>query len=202
MEAWQKEIILATRNPGKIREFSAAFAPLGWQLHGLPVDAPPVDEDGQTFEENACKKAETIMRRYGVPALADDSGLEVDALGGRPGVFSARYAGEGANDEKNNQKLLQEMAGVPDGQRQARFVCVLALAFPGRPTVWFRGECEGEILREIRGTGGFGYDPLFYLPSWGQTMAELDVEQKNRISHRAEALRKLADFLAKLPFSS
>jgi XTP/dITP diphosphohydrolase len=198
MEQNNKTIILATRNQGKIRELVPYFARIGWTLQGLPADAPLIIEDGLTFAENAHKKAETIARMYGMAALADDSGLEVDALGGRPGVYSARYAGENASDEMNNRKLLQEMVDVPVELRTARFVCVLALSIPGKRTLFFRGECEGRILREMRGTGGFGYDPLFYLPHLDKSMAELTVEQKNQISHRAQAMRKLTDYLVTL----
>lgn len=200
MDDKQKQILLATRNPGKVKEFAPYFTRIGWQLQGLPSDAPTVEEDGTTFAENAQKKADTIVRLYGMPTLADDSGLEVDALGGRPGVYSARYAGEEASDEMNNEKLLRELADVPAEHRTARFVCVLALAIPGRKTLLFRGECEGRILRDPRGDGGFGYDPLFYLPHLGKSMAELTLDEKNQISHRAKAMKKLTETLVTLTF--
>lgn len=187
----KRDILLATHNQGKIKEFSAYLARLGWQVQGLPDDAPPVVEDGLTFADNARKKAETMARHFHLPVLADDSGLEVEALHGQPGVHSARYAGEKATDEENNAKLLRELSGVPWERRTARFVCVLALAVPGKETQIFRGECDGRILREPRGDGGFGYDPLFYLPDLDKTMAELTLEEKNLISHRANALRQL-----------
>jgi XTP/dITP diphosphohydrolase len=189
------KLLLATRNQGKVREFAAFFAELGWEVEAVPEDAPEVIEDGTTFAANAIKKAETIARHTHKPALADDSGLEVEALEGRPGVYSARYAGEGASDAANNAKLLQELAGVPDGQRGARFVSAIALARPGQETLVSFGTVEGEILRERRGEGGFGYDPLFLVPAHAQTLAEISLEEKNRISHRAEALRAMIDML-------
>jgi XTP/dITP diphosphohydrolase len=191
----QPKILLATRNQGKVREFAHFFAELGWQVEAVPQDAPEVIEDGETFAANAIKKAEEICRLYHMPALADDSGLEVDALGGRPGVFSARFAGEGASDADNNAKLLKEMGNVPDGERQGRFVSAIAFARPGQETVVSFGRVEGEILREPRGDGGFGYDPLFLLPQLGKSMAEIPLEEKNRLSHRAHALRSLVDML-------
>lgn len=191
------ELVLATRNPGKVREMAALLADLGVTVRSLSdvPGAPEVEEDGRTFAENAVKKAETIARFTGLPALADDLGLEVDALGGAPGVFSARYAGEGASDAANNAKLLAALAGVPAERRTARYRCVLALAVPGMPTVTVEGVCEGRIAEQPRGTGGFGYDPLFYLPGRGKTMAELRPEEKNAISHRGQALRRLKALL-------
>lgn len=185
------KLLLATRNKGKIKEITEVFGVLGWEIEGLPPDAPEVIEDGTTFEENARKKAETIAALYQTAALADDSGLEVEALDGRPGVYSARYAGENANDEENNRKLLSEMADIPAADRHARFVCVLALARPGEATVTVRGECKGEILTKPMGTGGFGYDPLFFVQEYGKTLAELSLADKNKISHRAKAIRAL-----------
>jgi XTP/dITP diphosphohydrolase len=189
------KVILATQNQGKVREFSALLSELGWTITSLPDSAPIVVEDGTTFEENARKKAEETARALQLPVLADDSGLEVDALGDRPGVYSARYAGESATDQDNNNKLLKELAGVEDSKRTARFVCVLAFAVPGSETLLVRGECEGVLLKELRGEGGFGYDPLFYVPELGKTFAELSSEEKNRISHRAKALRSLLSLL-------
>lgn len=191
------ELVLATRNPGKVREMVTLLADLGVTVRSLSdvPGAPEVEEDGRTFAENAVKKAETIARFTGLPALADDSGLEVDALGGAPGVFSARYAGEGASDAANNAKLLAALAGVPPERRTARYRCVLALAVPGMPTVTVEGVCEGRIAEQPRGSGGFGYDPLFYLPHKGKTMAELAPEEKNAISHRGQALRRLKALL-------
>src|SRR5581483_7179055 len=174
-----RRIYVATSNPGKLRDFAAAA---GTELDIAPLpgigDAPAPAEDAPTFEGNARKKAEHYSRLYpGELVLADDSGLEVNALGGAPGVHSARYAAESAasnaDDAANNARLLREMEGVPDEARRARFVCVLTAG----------GEVEGRILREPRGTGGFGYDPLFYLPEIGKTMAELSAQEKAEVSH-------------------
>ena len=195
-------LVLATKNPGKVREFRALF----WDLPRLRVQAldelgklPDVVEDGKTFEENAIKKAREIAAATGQLVLADDSGLEVDALGGRPGVHSARYAGRQGNDEANNDKLLAELAHVPDGQRRARFRVVLVLADPNGPlgddVHIEEGVCEGEILRGRRGSDGFGYDPLFKPDGHEQSMAELPPEEKNSISHRASAAAKMRAFL-------
>jgi XTP/dITP diphosphohydrolase len=195
-------LLLATKNAGKIREFRALF----WDLPKLivkPADEvvtiPDVDEDGRTFEENAAKKAREIARVTGHLVLADDSGLEVDALGGRPGVYSARYAGRHGDDEGNNDKLLLELAGVPDEKRGARYRVVLALADPQGPLAeevhLETGVCEGVILRVRRGQNGFGYDPVFAPKAFDKTMAELSPEEKNEISHRAEAAAKMRKFL-------
>lgn len=189
-------ILLATRNQGKVKEFQAFFAELGWHVEPVSTDAPEVIEDGETFAANAQKKAETISRHYNQPALADDSGLEVDALKGRPGVYSARYAGENATDADNNAKLIQEMKDYdnPD-DRTARFVSAIAFARPGEETLTTFGTVEGRVLSEPRGEGGFGYDPLFFLPDLQKTLAEIPIEHKNRISHRAKALRNMVDTL-------
>ncbi|MBR8660818.1 MULTISPECIES: XTP/dITP diphosphatase [Brevibacillus] len=189
----RKKVVLATRNKGKVKEFNSLFAELGWE--GISLDAfegvPEVVEDGDTFEANALKKATTIATYLNMPAVGDDSGLEVDALGGRPGVYSARYAGEHASDEQNWRKLLDELRGVPAQQRTARFRCVLVLAEPGKEPVVAQGTCEGVIAEAPEGTNGFGYDPVFYLPDKGVTMAQLPPEEKNRISHRAMAMGNL-----------
>ncbi|MBO9610100.1 MAG: XTP/dITP diphosphatase [Paenibacillaceae bacterium] len=197
-------VLIATRNKGKAREFAAMFAELGKEvrsLHDYP-DMPEVAETGETFAANAYLKASAIARIAGVPVLADDSGLCVDALGGAPGVYSARYAGEHAADADNNAKLLRELAAIGAGDAAgrlspARFVCALALVDPvsGR-TVAAEGECAGWIVSEPRGEGGFGYDPLFCVPAYGKTMAELPAETKQRISHRAQALERLLAALA------
>ena len=189
------KIMLSTRNAGKAREFAKFFAELGWEVEPLPADAPEVIEDGNTFAANAIKKAEQISRLYHRPALADDSGLEVDALDGRPGVYSARYSGENATDAANNEKLLRELQGVPPEQRAARFVSAIVLARPGHETMVAFGTVEGQVLDAPRGEGGFGYDPLFLLPSADKTLAEIPIEHKNRISHRAHAMRNLIDML-------
>jgi XTP/dITP diphosphohydrolase len=155
-------------------------------------------EDGESFEENAAIKALHFCRLTGLPTLADDSGLEVDALDGAPGIFSSRYGGEGAGDEENCRKLLDAMKDVGEPGRTARFVCAVALAVDGEVRAAARGACEGTVLREKRGTGGFGYDPLFYFAPEGLTFAELPAEVKNRVSHRANALRAILPEIEKL----
>ena len=187
------EVVIATRNPGKFREIKAILSSLPLKFLSLEdfPDLPEVVEDGATFAENAGKKARTIAGSTGRLTVADDSGLTVDALQGRPGVFSSRYAGENATDGDRCQKLLEEMASIPEGKRQARFVCAMAVALPrGRMEV-VEGECRGRVTSAPRGKRGFGYDPIFFVPQFGKTMAELEPEEKNRISHRAQALEKL-----------
>jgi XTP/dITP diphosphohydrolase len=188
-----REIVIATRNPGKFREIGAILSPLHLKLLSLKdfPGLPETEENGATFVENAGKKARAIARLTKRLAIADDSGLAVDALGGQPGVLSARYAGENATDQERCQKLLDEMAGIPEGKRQATFVCALAVAFPGGKLQVVEGECRGWIAFAPRGKHGFGYDPIFFVPEFGQTMAELEPEVKNRTSHRARALEKL-----------
>ncbi|MFC4737475.1 XTP/dITP diphosphatase [Bacillus daqingensis] len=190
-----REIFIASNNKGKIKEFADFFREYDADVKSLAdlPEAIDVVEDGDTFEANAVKKAEEIGRRFNRAVLADDSGLEVDSLNGAPGIYSARYAGEAKSDEANNAKLLRELDGAAD--RRARFVCVLALYRPGRETVTVRGTAEGEIGTELHGEGGFGYDPLFYVPGEKRFMAELSREEKNRISHRADAVRKLREYL-------
>lgn len=192
------KLIVATGNLGKLREIREILEGtevLG--LHDLALDVEIV-EDGDTFTANAQKKAETICELMHLPVLADDSGLEVEALNGRPGVYSARFAGEDASDADNISKLLQEMNETPDNQRQARFVCVMCLAMPDGSLHTTRGEVKGEILREMRGENGFGYDPLFYIREYGKTFAELSAEEKNTISHRGKALLRMKEVLEKL----
>ena len=193
-------MVVATRNAGKLREIRAVLAPLGLEILSLEdfPEIPDVVEDGATFRENAVKKATETARRTGERTVADDSGLMVDALQGRPGVYSSRYAGENATDEERCMKVLAEMAGVPAGSRQAVFVCAIALAEPGGQAQVVEGECRGEIAFSPRGSEGFGYDPIFFLPEYGKTMAELPPEVKNRISHRARALEKLKVVLKNL----
>jgi XTP/dITP diphosphohydrolase len=192
-----KEVIIATKNPGKAKEFDEIFASRGISVRTLLdfPEIPEVAETGTTFEENAILKAESISREFDKMVIGDDSGLMVDALEGRPGIFSARYAGEPKNDDNNTDKVLSELQGVPDEKRTARFYCALAMAVPGQDTKTVAGTCEGRILEERRGTNGFGYDPIFYVPEKGCSMAELSSIQKNKISHRANALKKLADML-------
>lgn len=187
------EVIVATRNRGKIREFRDALKGLNLRIHGLGdfPDVPEIEEDGNSFTENALKKARFYSAVFGKLTLADDSGLEVDSLKGQPGVHSARYAGEKASSQENNQKLLREMQGVRISKRGARFRCVIAIKSPeGREAV-AEGSCRGRIGFKEKGRKGFGYDPLFILPRDGRTMAELSLEEKNKISHRGKALRKI-----------
>lgn len=193
-----RELLVASGNRGKILEIGKA---LGGCVDRILSAAdcpglPPVIEDGATFEDNALKKALSAALASGIPALADDSGLVVEALGGRPGVFSARYAGEGAGDAENNEKLLRELNGIPEEQRHASFHCVAALCLPDGTCSTFTGELHGIILAEPRGNGGFGYDPLFLVPGYGKTLAELSLDIKNGISHRGKALEKLRKFLS------
>jgi XTP/dITP diphosphohydrolase len=188
-----KEVIIATKNPGKAREFEHIFASRGIEVRTLLdfPEIPDVDETGSTFEENAILKAEAVSQALGKMVIGDDSGLMVDALEGRPGIYSARYAGEQKNDQNNTDKVLSELKGLPYEKRSARFYCALAVAVPGQETITVSGTCEGRILEEQRGTNGFGYDPVFYVPEKGLAMAELSSDEKNKISHRANALKKL-----------
>ena len=193
------EVVIATRNPGKLREIKEILGPLGLEVLSLRdfPEIPEILEDGQTFEENAVKKAEAIAQQTGRVAIADDSGLAVDALQGRPGVFSSRYAGENATDADRYRKLLKEMANVPEGKRGAAFICAVAIASPNGKVEVVKGECQGKIALAPKGSHGFGYDPVFSLPQLGMTMAALEPEVKNRISHRAKALEKLKLILPK-----
>ncbi|WP_111644591.1 XTP/dITP diphosphatase [Paranoxybacillus vitaminiphilus] len=188
-----KEVIIATKNAGKVKEFQTLFAEKGVEVKSLLdfENAPDVEETGETFAENAILKAETIANYLNKVVIADDSGLAVDALDGRPGVYSARYAGEHKNDKENIAKVLEELKGVPFEKRTARFHCALAVAVPRQRTVVVEGTCEGYIAETQTGTNGFGYDPIFYVPEKQKTMAELSKEEKNKISHRANALKKL-----------
>jgi len=190
-------ILVATRNLGKIREIADLLKDLPVELISLSEfpDLPDVVEDGETFEENALKKARTLARATGILSLADDSGLCIDALGGRPGVLSARYGGPDSTDEEKCLRVLDEMREVPDSQRTARFVCVLALVDVGGEEKLFRGTCEGSIIRELRGSEGFGYDPIFLYEDQGLTFAEMDRSSKNVVSHRGLALRRFAEYL-------
>ncbi|GED71073.1 non-canonical purine NTP pyrophosphatase [Brevibacillus reuszeri] len=193
----RRRVVLATRNQGKVKEFNRLFADLGWEGISLAEfeGVPEVIEDGETFEANALKKAIEISTYLNLPALGDDSGLEVDALDGRPGVYSARYAGEDATDEKNWRKLLDELESVPMEQRTARFRCTIAFVVPGAEPVITTGSCEGLIAREPKGTNGFGYDPVFYIPEMDKMMAQILPEEKNQISHRAKAMNRLLEVL-------
>lgn len=193
----EKEILIATRNQGKAKEFEALFQEKGYKVKTLLdyPDIPDVEETGTTFEENARLKAETIAKEFQTIVLADDSGLKVDALNGQPGVYSARYAGEAKSDASNNAKLLHELYDVKKEDRGAQFHCTLVLASPNKASLVVEGEVAGEIGTIPRGDNGFGYDPLFYVPELNKTMAELNPEEKNKVSHRAKAIEKLsADF--------
>jgi len=220
------EIVLATKNRGKLRELEKLLAPLGIKVVSIAdyLDFPEVVEDGKSFEENAVKKARIATKFTGRVTLADDSGLEVDYLGGAPGIYSARFAlvdckridctvqsnciragnkensrgGRTGIDRANNEKLLALLKEVPWEKRTARFRCVVAVAVPEGRVYTAEGTCEGYIVYEPRGEGGFGYDPLFYVPEYGKTFAELDMETKNRISHRGRALAGAVDILCQL----
>jgi XTP/dITP diphosphohydrolase len=196
---------MATRNAGKVRELRDLLQGLGIELLSLAdfPELPEIPEEGATFVENAGFKAKEVARLTNLPALADDSGLEVAALKGRPGVFSARYAQDRTQpalpgDADNWRKLLDEMAGVPWEQRGARFVCEIALALPDGRMYTAHGECGGQIALEPKGEHGFGYDPVFWVPAYGRTMAELGPEVKNRLSHRARALEALREILVSI----
>jgi XTP/dITP diphosphohydrolase len=189
-------LVIATRNRNKLREFQEILRGLDIEIVSLdqfgPI--PPVIEDGATFEENAYKKALHTAKILGVPALADDSGLVVEALSGQPGVYSARYAGENATDDENCRKLLFELADVND--RKAYFQCVLSLAVPSGPALTYAGRCDGTIINEKRGDNGFGYDPIFLFDELQKTFAELSIDEKSKVSHRGKALAELKSELS------
>ncbi|MDA7857969.1 XTP/dITP diphosphatase [bacterium] len=191
------EIVLATRNKDKVKEIKEILNLKGIKFLSLDdfPDAPEVIEDGETLEENAIKKAETASGFTGKISLADDSGLEVEALNGAPGVRSSRFAGENCTYNDNNQKLLKFMKETPDDKRKAEFRCVAAISKPGMETKTVEGKLKGIIAKELRGNTGFGYDPVFIIPEYGKTIAELGLEIKNKISHRARALSKAKKLL-------
>lgn len=188
-----KEILIATKNKGKAKDFESIFRPLGYTVKTLHdvAEHMDVEETGSTFEENAILKAEALAKELQTFVIADDSGLEVDALNGEPGIYSARYAGEAKDDNANMDKLIANLEGIEGADRSARFVCAIAVAAPGKETVTYRGTCEGEIAKERKGEYGFGYDPIFWLPNREKMMAELTPEQKAEISHRGQAIQKL-----------
>ncbi len=194
-----KEVVLASGNPGKLRELAALLADFDWQLRPQSeFGVPPVAETGTTFVENAIIKARHAARHCGLPALADDSGIEVDALDGAPGVYSARFAGPGASDADNNALLIEKLRNLPPAERSARFRAVIVYmrhADDPAPLIC-EGSWEGQIRPDAAGAGGFGYDPLFFLPELGCTSAELEPAEKNRLSHRGQALAKLRRRLA------
>lgn len=196
-----KQFVLASSNQGKLREINQVLS--GLDIHAVPqteYKVPDAEETGLTFVENAILKARNAARHTGLPALADDSGIEVDFLKGEPGIYSARYAGNGASDKDNLDKLLDVLKGVPDEQRTARFQCLMVfMEHESDPTpIICQGTWEGQILHEPRGENGFGYDPIFYVPDHDCSSAELQPEVKNRISHRGQALQKLLEELTKL----
>jgi XTP/dITP diphosphohydrolase len=195
-------IVIASRNEGKIREIQRILGDLGidWITLRELESWPKLTEDGQTFFENALRKAQALTAFIGLAALADDSGLEVEALGGAPGVRSARYGGEEGNDRLNVRKLLKGMKGVPRTAREARFVCVVALSFPDGDYIWSEGVCAGSIAESPRGKGGFGYDPVFIPEGYDRTFAELPPAEKDSLSHRGKALRALRNQLVENPW--
>ena len=192
------ELLIATHNEGKLREFCVFFANAGYSLLSLNDVGihTEVEETGATLEDNAALKATTYAQLSGMATIADDSGLEVDALGGEPGVRSARFAGRDATDSERIALLLHKVDNVPSFQRTARFRCVIALKKPGKPVRLYSGHCNGLIANEARGDQGFGYDPIFFLPQLNKTMAELNFEEKNAISHRGHAVAKVANDLS------
>ena len=198
------KIVLASKNKHKLEEISRITEKFGFQLVlqsqlGVDID---VEETGTTFEENSYLKAEAVMKATGLPALADDSGIAVDALGGAPGVYSARYGFDDSLDDWGRlQLLLKNTEQVPDGQRQAQFVCVITMVTPEGECIQVRGEIQGELLRQPRGENGFGYDPIFYYPPLGKTAAELSPQEKNQVSHRAVALKLLNEKLVEAGYA-
>ncbi len=196
-----KKVIIATKNEGKAREFKEMFLKYeleGYSLLDLNEPVEDIEETGMTFEENALIKAEAIARQFSLPVVADDSGLEVDALNGAPGIYSARYAGIEKDDQKNIDKLLSELKGVEKEKRTARFVCAIAIARPDSDSLVERGTCEGSIAEKQEGSQGFGYDPVFIPKGESRTMAEHTSEEKNAISHRKNAILKIEKWLSDL----
>lgn len=192
-----KEAIIATHNPGKVKEFKEILEPKGYDVKSLAEIGftEEIEETGHTFEENAILKAEAVAKAVKKMVIADDSGLSIDNLGGKPGVYSARYAGEQKDDQANIDKVLSELKGIEKEQRTARFRCALAVSIPGEETKTVEGHVEGYIAEEPRGEYGFGYDPIFIVKDKDKTMAELTSDEKNKISHRADALKKLSKLL-------
>lgn len=192
------KFVFASHNKGKIQEVQEILAPFGIEIEPIPADFPEIEENGTSFEENAKIKARAVCQATGLPAVADDSGLTVDALDGFPGIHSARWAGPEANDHDRNQLLLEKLLSVPEEQRGAQFVCVAACVFPDGRELAVRGQCRGTILGEEHGSGGFGYDPVFCVPEYGCTFGELASDVKNSISHRARAFTALGSALKTL----
>ena len=198
------KVVLASKNKHKLEEIRQITDKFGFELVlqselGVDID---VEENGTTFEENSFIKADAVMKATGLPALADDSGIAVDALNGEPGIYSARYGFDDSLDDWGRLLLLlKNTEHVPDGQRQAKFVCVITMVTPEGQTIQARGEIHGQLLREARGENGFGYDPIFYYPSMGMTMAEMPAEEKNKVSHRANALKVFYDKLVEAGYA-
>lgn len=192
-----KKIIIATGNKGKVKEFEELFYSYGYEIETLldHPEIPDIPETGETFQENAYQKASFLSEHLGTIVLADDSGLEVDALDGAPGIYSARYAGEHGNDKKNNEKLLKDLKELNTSNREANFICSLVLVGPEREPLFVEGKVYGTILEEPRGENGFGYDPLFYVAEKDKSMAELSSAEKNTMSHRAKAIQELEKHL-------
>jgi XTP/dITP diphosphohydrolase len=184
-------LVIATRNKNKLKEFKEILKDLNIEIRSLDDFGPTPEaiEDGETFDDNAYKKALHTAKILGLPAIADDSGLVVEALNGEPGVFSARYAGNNATDDDNLKKLLKNLVGVEN--RKAHFQCVLSIAVPSGPALTYEGRCAGTIIDEQRGDSGFGYDPIFFFEEYGKTFAELSMEEKNKVSHRGKALEEV-----------
>lgn len=195
-----ERIIFATGNQGKMKEIRMILEDLGISVVSMKEAgiSPEIDENGSSFEENAVIKARTVMELTGETAMADDSGLEIDYLDGAPGIYSARFMGEDTSYDIKNTALIEKLRGVPDEKRTARFVCAIACAFPDGRILQSRGVMEGRIGYEIKGENGFGYDPIFYLPEYGCTSAEISVEEKNALSHRGKALREMKEKLREL----
>lgn len=195
-----KEIVLASSNKGKVHEVEMMMADVGIRVIPLSETGftEEIEENGTTFEENAIIKAETVARALGMPALADDSGLEIDCLNKAPGIYSARYMGHDTPYSVKNQMILDKLKDVREEERTARFVCAMALAVPGEETITTRATMEGRIAYEIKGENGFGYDPIFYLPQYNMSSAQISPEQKNEISHRGKALRMMKEKIRRL----
>ncbi len=187
------KVVVATKNKGKLKEIKQILAPMGFNVISMEeanIDMD-IDETGDSFEENAMLKASAVHKLTGAIVIADDSGLETDALNGAPGIYSARYSGANASDDKNNEKLLIQLKDIPDEKRTARFVCAIAVVFDENRKFTVKGTVDGIINRAPAGENGFGYDPLFYIPQYGKTVAQLSSEEKNKISHRGKALEKM-----------
>lgn len=192
------KLLIATKNEGKLKEIKALLKDLSVEVLSLK-DMPDLTlpEEGNDYFKNASHKAETVSSAFNLPAIADDSGLEVDFLDGSPGSLSARFGGEQISDTDRNKLLLQQLQGIPQAKRTARFRCVIALSIPGKITMTVEATCEGVIAKEIRGENGFGYDPVFYIPELDKTFAEIDKDTKNSMSHRGKALRKMKQIIEK-----